>query len=108
MNIKELLKTVDEGWVQKPKGFRVCYQKRVNDELITEYMPNENENPLESDVVAWRSAWKLHQATQTDGPEIAEDELVNIYVIDDTGKRIKYYATNLFEVYNPYIPNSTV
>jgi len=102
MNIKELLKTVDKGWVQKPKGFRVCYQKRINDEFITEYMPNKSENPLDSDVVAWRSAWKLHQATRTDGAESNANELFNIYVIDDTGERIKYYATGQFDVYNPF------
>jgi len=105
MNVKELLKTVDNGWVQKPKGFRVCHQKRMDDEFITEYTPDKKLSPFDSDVTAWRSAWKLNQATKTNGAEIGENELFNIYVIDDKGERVKYYATSQFEVYNPYSPD---
>ena len=100
MNIKELLEVVDKGWIKKPKGFRVHFQKMIDAELVTEYLPNPNEAPFESDVVAWRYAWKLHMATKSDSAEIAAGELVNICVVDDSDNPIKYYASNRFEVFN--------
>jgi hypothetical protein len=102
MNIKELLQVVDKGWIKKPKGFRVHFQKMVDGQLATEYLPEPEQAPFGSDVVAWRSAWKLCQATQTDLDDIREGDIVNIYVIDDAGNRIRYYATQQFKVYNLY------
>jgi hypothetical protein len=43
----------------------------------------------------------LAVSTQTDGDDITADELVNVYVVDDLGNPIKYYATNKTEVFNP-------
>ncbi len=100
MNVNEALKVIDGGWVRKPKGFRVHFQKYVNSEWVTEYSPGEKEKALNSDVVAWRLAWKLSEATKSDKTEIGEGDLVNIYVVDDLGHPIKYYALNQFEVFN--------
>ena len=94
MNVNEALKMIDEGWVRKPKGFRVHFQKKVNSEWVTEYVPGEEEKPLESDVVAWRLAWKLSQAGKSNTLEINEGDIINIYVVDDLGNRIKFYGTN--------------
>ena len=101
MKVKEALKIIDEGWVNKVKGYRVHLQKKVNSELITDYVPGEGEKPLDSDVVAWRLAWKLAEAAKSNGPEIADNEIVNVYVVNDTGDPIVYYGTNRFEVFNP-------
>lgn len=100
MKINEALKVIDEGWVRKPKGFRVHFQKHVNSEWVTEYSPGEKDKALDSDVVAWRLAWKLSEATKSDKTEIGEGDLVNIYVVDDLGHPIKYYASNQFELFN--------
>ena len=94
MKISDSLKIIDDGWVRKPKGFRVHFQKRVGAEWITDFAPSEEENPLDSDVVAWRLAWKLSQATKSDNSEISEGDMVNIYVVDDLGNRVKFYGTN--------------
>lgn len=101
MKIAELLKVADKCWIQKPKGFRVHFQKISNDDLITDYVPGKDQNPFDSDVVAWRSAWKLYESTQSDDPEFGDGRLVNISVVDDQDNRVKYYATNQFEVFNP-------
>jgi len=100
MKVNEALKVIDEGWVRKPKCFRVHFQRQVDFEWVTEYAPGEKEKALDSDVVAWRLAWKLSEAAKPDKTEIKEDELVNIYVVDDLGNSIKYYASNQFEVFN--------
>jgi hypothetical protein len=100
MKISESLKIIDEGWVRKPKGFRVRFQKVVNSELVTDYVPGEDESPLDSDVVAWRLAWKLFQSTRSDSTETGEDALVNIYVVDDMGRPVKFYGTNQPTVLN--------
>jgi len=100
MKISEGLKVIEKGWIIKPKGYRVKYQKLVNSELITEYSPDLEDKPLDSDVVAWRYAWKLYVATKSDSTEISDGELINIIVVDDSDKPVKYYATNQLEVFN--------
>jgi hypothetical protein len=100
MKVNEALKVIDEGWLRKPKGFRVHFQKQVDSEWVTEYSPGEKEKALDSDVVAWRLAWKLSEATKPDKTEIKEGDFINIYVVDDLGNPIKHYASNQFEVFN--------
>jgi len=101
MKISEGLEVINKGWIIKPKGYRVKYQKLVDSELITGHSPDVEEKPLDSDVVAWRYAWKLYMATRSDSPGISDGELVNIFVVDDSDNPIKYYATNQLEVFNP-------
>ena len=100
MKTKDALKITDEGWVKKRKGFRVRFQKMVNAELKTDYVPPEEAKPLDSDVVAWRFAWKLSKSTKTDRPEISDGDMINIYVVDEEGNPINYYATNKPEIFN--------
>jgi len=101
MKVGESLKLVDKKWVRKAKGYRVCFQQKVDSELVTEYCPGSDDKPLDSDVTTWRLAWKLAVSTQTEGDDIAEDEMVNVHVVDDLGDPVIYYATNKAEVYNP-------
>jgi len=100
MKVKEAVKIVDEDWIRKPKGFRVHFQKMVDSELLTEYVPGDEEKPLDSDVVAWRLAWKLSEATKSDTPEIKEGDIVNITVVDDLGHPVKFYGTNQPQILN--------
>jgi hypothetical protein len=100
MQISSGLKIIDAGWIQKPKGFRVKYQKLVDGQIVTEYSPPEGSALLDSDVTAWRYAWKLLVATQSNGDDIQPDELVNIHVVTDTGEKVAYYATGAFTVFN--------
>lgn len=101
MEITEGLKIIDAGWVQKPKGFRVKYQKLVDGQLVTELSPPEGKAGLDSDVVAWRYAWKLFMATRSEEEDIQADELVNIHVVNDADQKVKYYATGEFDTFNP-------
>ena len=100
MKVAEALKIIDKDWIKKPKGFRVHFQKKVESELITDYVPNEKDKPMESDVIAWRLAWKLSEATKSDKPEINDGDFVNIYVVDDSGNPVKFYGTNQLKIYN--------
>ncbi len=100
MKINEALKVIDAGWVRKPKGFRVHFQKRAGAEIVTDYSPGLDDSPLDSDVVAWRLAWKLAQAAKGDSSEKADEAMFNIYVVDDAGNPIRYYATNQVQVFN--------
>jgi hypothetical protein len=102
MKISESLDIIDEGWVKKPKGFRVHFQKMVNSEWITDFSPGEEEKPLDSDVVAWRLAWKLSQAGKPNPTEISEGDIVNIYVVDDLGNQFRFYGTNELTILNAY------
>jgi hypothetical protein len=101
MKIKELLAMVDRGWVHKPKGFRVHFEKMNQDGPQTDFVPGLDQDLLDSDVVAWRCAWKLYQATQSAEPEFGGGRLANIHVVDDEGRPVKNYATGNFDVYNP-------
>ena len=99
MKHKEAIKIIDESWVRKYKGFRVCFQKQSKDEMITDYVPDSDEKPLESDVVAWRLAWKLAQAQKGDGTEPDGEKCFNIFVVDDLNNPIIHYATGELEVF---------
>ncbi|MGD8367298.1 MAG: hypothetical protein PVG78_06645 [Desulfobacterales bacterium] len=96
MKISELLAAVDEGWVRKPKWFRVRFQTRVDGRWVTDTVPGEGQTPFDSDVVSWRSAWKLCQAAES-----GAGDFVNITVVDDRGEPFRYYATGRCEVFNP-------
>ena len=102
MKIGQTLKVIDKGWIRKPKGFRVHYQRQTDTQLETEFTPELDDPPLDSDVAAWRTAWKLQQATLEDNAEFGEGRVFNIYVVDDEGALVKYYKTNAFKVYNKF------
>jgi hypothetical protein len=106
MKIAEVLKVIDQGWVQKPAGFRVHFQKKTDLEIITDFVPGTDDAPFDSDVTAWRTAWKLYQSTQSEHPDFGQGKLINIYVVDAAGNPVKYYATNRYEVFKP-IDNKT-
>lgn len=93
MKISQGMKLIGEKWVVKPKQFRVQYQKMVNSELVTEYTPGLEEPGLDSDVTAWRYAWKLHVSTKTESREIQAEELINIRVVDELNTPVIYYVT---------------
>ncbi len=101
MKVKTLLEIVDDGWVAKPKGFRVLFQKYSEDGVVDELLPDETDNPFDSDVTAWRAAWKLAAASRPDLSAPTEDSYFNIRVVNDQGEPVKYYATNRMEVFNP-------
>ena len=102
MKINDALKFIDAGWVRKPKGFRVHFNTFVDGQWQTDYSPGEADTPLDSDVTAWRLAWKLAQAGRPDTARFKEGDLVNITVVDDQGDRVRSYMTNAFEMYHPH------
>ncbi len=59
MQIASGLKIIENGWIRKPKGFRVKYQKQTETGIEDGYSPPAEAEPLNSDVTAWRYAWKL-------------------------------------------------
>jgi hypothetical protein len=101
VKIAKALKLIDEGWVQKTKGFRVRFQMRVGSEWVTQFSPGEDDNPLDSDVTTWRLAWKLAQSTPLSPGHGKEGDMVNIHVVDEDGNQIDYYATSSPEIFNP-------
>jgi len=101
MKINDALKFIDAGWVRKPKGFRVYFNTFVDGQWQVDYSPGEADTPLDSDVTAWRLAWKLAQASNPMPPNFREGDLVNIYVVDDLGGRVKSYISDTYEVYHP-------
>jgi hypothetical protein len=100
MKSVEAYKIIDEGWTKKRKGFRVHFQKQIDSEIITDYFPDMDDGPWLSEVAIWRMAWKLAESKKSDTPDINAGDLVNVYVIEDGGNPIKYYATNRFDVFN--------
>ncbi len=101
MKVAEALKAIDRGWVKKPGGFRVHFQLKTDQGLETDHLPGTDQNPFDSDVVAWRTAWKLYQVSLSDDKQYGQGKMVNIYVVDDQGKPVKYYANGKYQVYNP-------
>ncbi len=60
----------------------------------------KNAEPMNSDVTAWRYAWKLWQATRAEAETGAPGALYNITVVDDQDKPFRFYSTGDFETYN--------
>jgi len=100
MKISEGLKIIEKGWIHKPKGFRVRFQKLTETGIEMGYSPPLDAAPLNSDVTAWRYAWKLWQATRVEAQTGALGALYNITVVDDRDQPIRFYASGGFETYN--------
>lgn len=100
MKTSEALKLIDAGYVRKYGGFRVHFQMIENDEIQTDFVPNKAEKHLDSDVVAWRLAWKLAQSSTADERQRFRGDFINIFVVDEDVRPIKHYATNRYEVFN--------
>ena len=100
MKITEAIKIIDDNWVAKPKGFRVCMQRREGSEWVIDYTPGEKAAPLDSDVTTWRTAWKLASSTPLREGEPQEGDLVNLYVVDQDNNPVDYYATGKRETFN--------
>jgi hypothetical protein len=107
MKIADGMKMIETGWVHKPAGFRVKYQKQTEDGMEAGYSPPLGEAPLNSDVTAWRYAWKLCEATRTDVEAGASAALYNITVVDDQDNPCRFYSTGDFETYNPKNPSES-
>ena len=100
MKVSTALKLIDKGWVRKKKGFRVRYETPADGEWATAHVPTDAEPLLDSDVAAWRLAWKLHQAAMPDAGEPPEGGLFNIHVVDEEGNPVPFYSTNHPHFYN--------
>jgi len=100
MKIADGLKIIENGWFRKPRGFRVKFQKKTEDGAEVRYSPPLEDAPLNSDVTAWRYAWKLWQSTMLAVEAGTPDALYNITVVDDQDNPWRFYDTGDFETYN--------
>ena len=101
MKLKEATKVIKEGWVRKRKGFRIRFEKRVESRWVEDFFPDPEESAIKSEVAAWEYARRFAKSTQADRPEEKDGAMVNIYVVDDLGKAVRFYATNQLTVLNP-------
>jgi len=107
MKIVDGMKIIEAGWIRKPAGFRVRYQKQTENGMAAGYSPPLDESPLNSDVTAWRYAWKLREATRAEAETGTPEALYNITVVDDQGNLCRFYKTGEFETYNPKNPTES-
>ena len=108
MKVAEGLKVIEQGWIRKPKGYRVKFHKQTENGIEEGYSPPPKAAPLSSDVTAWRYAWKLWQATQADSETDGPGALYNIVVVDDSDQPIRFYVTSKPMVYNPKQTDRTI
>ncbi len=107
MKIAEGLEVIKEGWIKKPKGFRVRYHLRTETGYEFGYSPPLDATPMNSDVTTWRYAWKLWQATITKSESGEPGAMYNITVVDDEDRPYPFYATGELEIYNPKVIETT-
>lgn len=100
MKLTDGLKIIENGWIRKPKGFRVRFHKQTEAGIETGLSPPPDAPPLNSDVTAWRYAWKLWQATKQGSKNGEPGTLYNITVVDDQERPFRFYGTGNFEIYN--------
>ena len=98
MKQADLLKPGDQAWIRKRKGFRVRSWQLVEEVRTEVLMPSESELPMDSELAAWRVAFKLSQ-----NADVTADGLpvfINITVVDDLGEPISYYVTGQIQIFN--------
>ena len=100
MKIVEAMKVIDAKWVGKHQGFRVQFKRFTGTEWLDDVSPPEDASLLDSDVTAWRLAWKLAQSSPFSGREAKEGDMVDIRVVDYKGEPVEYYATGEMTVFN--------
>ena len=101
MKIADGLKLIESGWIRKPKGFRVRFHRQTEAGIEAGLSPPPEAAPLNSDVTAWRYAWKLWQATRAAAETGDPGALYNITVVDDQDLPFRFYGSGDFETYNP-------
>jgi hypothetical protein len=101
MKIADGLQIIQNGWIRKPKGFRVRFHRQTEAGIEAGLSPPPETAPLDSDVTAWRYAWKLWQATRADAENGTPGALYNITVVDDEDHPYRFFGTGDFETYNP-------
>jgi len=101
MDLKEAMKMIGAGWIQRPKGFRVRFERRQGDEWVTDSFPSEGEPLFTSDVMAWELARRFAEAARNEATEEADGEISSITVVDDKGRPVTFYGTDSILVLNP-------
>ncbi|MGA6926387.1 MAG: hypothetical protein WBY88_11940 [Desulfosarcina sp.] len=101
MKITDGLRIIENGWVRKPKGFRVRFDRQTDSGMEAGLSPPPEAAPLDSDVTAWRYAWKLWQATRAESESERPGALYNITVVDDQDRPFRFYGTGEVETYRP-------
>jgi hypothetical protein len=103
MDLKEAMKIIGAGWIQRPKGFRVRFERRQGDQWISDAFPSEREPLLTSDVMAWELARRFAEAVRKEATGEAEGEISSITVVDDKGRAVTFYGTDGILVLNPRV-----
>jgi hypothetical protein len=102
MKLKEAMRIISEGWIQRKKGFRVRFEKRVGHQWVTDCFPNKEEKPLSSQVSAWELARRFAESNPLDRHGIREGDIVNVSVVDDLDRTIDFYGSNEPTRLNPF------
>ena len=101
MELKEAMKIIGAGWIQRPKGFRVRFDRRQGEQWFSDFFPAETETLLSSDVMAWELARRFAEATRKGVTGEAEGDISDITVVDHKGSPVRFYGTNAIRVLNP-------
>jgi hypothetical protein len=101
MKFKDAMKTMKEGWIQRRKGFRIRFEKRMGSQWVTDYFPDKEEKPLTSEVSAWELARRFAEAKPFEAGEVREGDIVNVSVVDDSDTLLDFYGTNRPRFLNP-------
>jgi hypothetical protein len=101
MKIADGLKLIENGWIRKPKGFRVRFHRQTETGIEKGLSPPPEVAPLNSDVTAWRYAWKLWQATRAAAETGDPGALYNITVVDDQDRPFRFFGSGDFRTYSP-------
>ena len=103
MKIVEAMKVIDTKWVEKHQGFRVLFKRFNGTGWLDDVSPPEDASLLDSDVTAWRLAWKLAESSPLRSDKPREGDMVDIRVVDHKGEPVEYYATGEMTVFNQLV-----
>jgi hypothetical protein len=90
MKRSDAIQKINQGWIRRPKGFRIRFETYAEGKWENDVFPAQDEALLSSEILAWEMARRFAAASSSD----AGETIRNVTVIDDLEKLVPYYATN--------------
>lgn len=90
MKLDQAFKLINER-KQKKNEFRVHFEERKGSMLVSDYLPDREEKPFDSEHTAWEFAERF--------AEVDPAKYVNIYVIDSDFSPVENYRDRILNEY---------
>lgn len=93
MNFSDAIKIIGEDVPEKPPGYRVHFERKEGNILVSDYFPEVGEPLLRTEEHAWRLAEAFAESTVAH----RTPRCVNIYVVDSQFSPVPGYKSKFIK-----------